>query len=56
MSKVMTNSALNVKVHGKLKNRITNDMYVRMTNLKSVPSLALFLKEETKSDRSHVVL
>lgn len=47
MSKVMTNSALNVKVHGKLKNRITDDMYVRMTNLKSVPALALFLKEET---------
>lgn len=47
MGNVMTNSALNVKVHGKLKNKITSDMYVRMTNLKSVPDLARFLKEET---------
>lgn len=47
MSNVMTNSALNVKVHGKLKNKITSDMYVRMTNFKSVPEIARFLKEET---------
>ncbi len=47
MSGRMTNSALNVKIHGKLKNRITNEMYDRMTNLKSVSELAGFLKTET---------
>ena len=47
MTGIMTNSALNVKIHGKLKNRLTRDMYIRMTNLKSVPQVAQFLKNET---------
>ncbi len=47
MNSTMTNSALNVKIHGKLKNRINRDMYIRMTNLKSVSALAKFLETET---------
>lgn len=47
MSGVTKNAALNVKIHGKLKNRLTADMYIRMTNLKSVPQVAGFLKNET---------
>ena len=51
MGGAMKNSALNVKIHGKLKNRLTNDMYGRMTTLKSVPDVAKFLKEETSYAR-----
>ncbi len=51
MGGVMKNSALNVKIRGKLKNRLTNDMYRRMTALKSVPDVAKFLKEETSYKR-----
>ncbi len=47
MNSLMTNSALNVKIHGKLKNRIDKDMYIRMTNLKSVSALARFLEESS---------
>lgn len=47
MNGKMANSALNVKIHAKLKNRITREMYIKMTNLSSVSSLARFLKSET---------